>query len=215
MVYLCSYACLVWYWVPICMCDCAYTVYRVCVADMWPRWWEERGAQRGSSERVFVSQVHYRKWKMKMKKRKNGMRGALVIGGGCHFWREINNVFLQICRVILGGRLGRELLRTRSREECWSTEGKKTEIHIHENRVRVHTHIICIQILIWTNSNAFMCKNARPVIAMCTDVHISNFYSAYSTSIDWNGLYVLWVFTINRKYWFAKCSRSSRASKDI
>lgn len=39
--------------------------YTLCVADMsaWPRRWEERGsgAQRGSSERVFVSQVHNRK----------------------------------------------------------------------------------------------------------------------------------------------------------
>lgn len=49
-------------------CPCVtvhiYTVC-VCVVDMsvWPRSWEERGlgAQEGSSERVFVSQVHYRK----------------------------------------------------------------------------------------------------------------------------------------------------------
>lgn len=34
-----------------------------------------------------------------------GVWRALVIGGGCHFWREINNVFLQICLLILGGEI--------------------------------------------------------------------------------------------------------------
>lgn len=68
----------------------------------WPRRWEESrsGVQRGISQRVFVSQVRRRKWKMKMKEgKRNGMQGALVIGGSCccYLWRKINNIFVQIC----------------------------------------------------------------------------------------------------------------------
>lgn len=119
-VFICFSACLllsyiqstvdkVWYWAQVCMCHCPYTAVSLCAMSGWPWRWEERGSrsQRASGERVFVSQVHCRKWKMKMK-RGGGcvcVHGALVIGRGCHLWREINNVFLQICWVILGGSL--------------------------------------------------------------------------------------------------------------
>lgn len=60
---------------------CIYTdcvCVRVADLSMWPLRWLERGlgTQRGSSEWVFVSQVHCRKWKMKMKKKKSNVRSA-------------------------------------------------------------------------------------------------------------------------------------------
>lgn len=58
------------YWLCVCV--------RVADLSMWPLRWLERGlgTQRGSSEWVFVSQVHCRKWKMKMKKKKSNVRST-------------------------------------------------------------------------------------------------------------------------------------------
>lgn len=55
------------------------------------------------------------------------MWGALVKGSGCHFWQEINNVFLQIyCGIQGGGGLDDRLQR------------QKTEPRTHEKNEWSH-----------------------------------------------------------------------------
>lgn len=114
------------------------------VCCVWAVMWQERwlGADEELCERVFGLRctAGNEKWKWKW-----GVRGALVIGGGCHFWWEINNVFLQICLVILGGRF-----RSGGGNELNST--------------------VCIP-TIWTNLNACIHGN---VIVMCCPVSDNN-----------------------------------------
>lgn len=128
-----------------CVCVCIWMlIYKVlyvvfgrsCVQERW------LGADEELCERVFGLRctAGNEKWKWKW-----GVRGALVIGGGCHFWWEINNVFLQICLVILGGRFG---------------SGGGNELN----------STVCIP-TIWTNLNACIHGN---VIVMCCPVSDNN-----------------------------------------
>lgn len=87
-------------------CVCVYSTAHVqravcCVWAVTCAGGEAVGGRRKALQEGIWSQVRCRKWKMKMKVGKGCGGGALVIVGGCHFWREINNIFLQICLVIL------------------------------------------------------------------------------------------------------------------
>lgn len=108
--------------------------------SVWPRRWGERGSgaqRRGAVSEYLCLRCTTGNEKWKWQRKKNGMGAALVIGGDCHFWREINNVFLQIYRAIRGGRLWRDLLRT----EAWKNADQlrwrrwkytlKSKVHMH------------------------------------------------------------------------------------